>query len=94
MSWSKDAGRIGRRRAVLWELQRGRCYLCGKKMRRVRHTRPEVASDDHVMPKRLGGTRLNNILLAHRRCNLAKADRAPHPCEQLFAAIIYERIAA
>jgi 5-methylcytosine-specific restriction endonuclease McrA len=88
MSWKADRGRFRRRRAALRVLQQGRCYLCNKPLsphgRRV--------TDDHVVPKSRGGTRACNILLAHKLCNERKRDRAPYPCELLFAAAIYDRL--
>lgn len=84
--WQSDRSRFRRRRADLLQFQGRRCYLCGKWMRRP--------SDDHVVPKRMGGRRGRNILLAHSGCNAAKADRAPFACELLFASAVYDRIEA
>ena len=56
--WQSDRSRFRRRRADLLRFQGRRCYLCGKRMKRP--------SDDHVVPKRMGGRRGRNILLAHR----------------------------
>ncbi len=86
MGWQSDRSRFRRRRADLMKFLGRRCYLCGKWMRRP--------SDDHVVPKRLGGRRGRNILLAHSACNAAKADRAPYPCELLLTAAVYDRIEA
>lgn len=77
-----------RLRRRLYALQAGCCYLCPQPMALRRSTR------DHVIPRAKGGRKARNVLLAHGRCNRRKADRDPHPCESLFAAIIYERKAA
>lgn len=48
----------------LWDLQKGRCWICGLPM-----TRQNV-SRDHLHPKSRGGKNVaNNILLAHKACN-------------------------
>lgn len=89
MSLKEDKRRWKRKRAVLFEAQRRRCYLCCKKM-----YPGNGSTDDHVLPKSLGGRRDRNILLAHRKCNARKADRPPFACELLYLAAINERLAA
>lgn len=89
MSLKEDKRRWKRKRAALFIAQRKCCYLCCKRM-----YPGNGSTDDHVTPKSLGGRRENNILLAHRKCNARKADRAPFPCEVLFLAAINEVLAA
>jgi 5-methylcytosine-specific restriction endonuclease McrA len=63
--------------------QRGLCYLCGEPL-------DGPGTWDHVTPRRLGGPdHPVNVLLAHRRCNEAKAHRAPYPCELLYLRATY-----
>lgn len=69
----------------LWEAQGKCCYLCGEKMYpgdRYHHRRGWTA--DHVRPRAIGGSRWQNLLLAHAGCNNDKGDRPPHPCELLL----------
>jgi len=55
----------------------GRCFYCGKKVD------PDVLSIDHAEPVIVGGKKdLQNLLIAHVACNLAKGSRpieAFHP---------------
>jgi 5-methylcytosine-specific restriction endonuclease McrA len=56
-------------------LQGGRCFYCGEPV-------GAKATFDHLIPQAYGGTDdPGNIVLAHRRCNRAKADRLPTPEE-------------
>lgn len=75
----------------LHQAQAGRCPYCGKWLStglRGIARRPTI---DHVVPRALGGPAApENEVLAHARCNFAKADRRPFPCELLFASITYE----
>lgn len=49
----------------------------------------DAVTVEHVVPKARGGAgRDRNTALAHQRCNLAKADRAPRPCELLYLAAL------
>ncbi len=49
-----------------------RCHLCHQLVRR------RDASVDHVVPSSKGGpSTLDNLKLAHRRCNFAKGNRVP-----------------
>lgn len=61
-------------RAKLFELQNGRCHLCGRPMTLERPERTRApksfASFDHLTPKSEGGTSYyTNLKLAHRSCN-------------------------
>lgn len=77
---------------VLFMLQDGQCYLCDEAMRArgVRQS-PDDATRDHVVPRRRLGSDQHNLLAAHRRCNEAKADRPPYPCELLYLEAINAR---
>jgi hypothetical protein len=53
----------------LFRRDRGRCHLCGKRVRLA------DASRDHLLPRcRGGGTVWSNLALAHRRCNSLRGD--------------------
>jgi len=59
---------------VLFERDRGRCHLCGRKVL-VRGLKrdPLGPSIDHLVPIALGGEHsYANTALAHMRCNMAK----------------------
>lgn len=68
---------------ALADLQGSRCYLCAGPM-------DARGSRDHVWPKSHGGTFVGNKLLAHGKCNQAKGDRRPSPCELLYRDVLYE----
>lgn len=68
----------------LWKLQDGVCPICREPLLRDERFRDDTGWNlDHVYPrsryKRLGNR--GNVLLAHRVCNAAKADREPTGCE-------------
>lgn len=45
----------------------------------------DAASIDHVIPRsRGGGDHIGNMLIMHRRCNGAKADRQPNGCDRIW----------
>ena len=72
-------------REVLFEMQRGRCALCGFPMRREYSNHPRSATIDHVFPRSAGGKNTkDNRVLAHQRCNVEKGDRAPTGCELVW----------
>lgn len=78
-------------RAHLHARQRSLCYLCVERFSRTgkNGTNPLARSNDHVFPRAAGGGREANVLLAHRSCNEAKADRWPFPCEVIYLAAVY-----
>lgn len=78
------------RRDVTREMQRGRCFLCGGELttERLPMADPHAVTDDHILPKASGGGWPWILPLAHRACNLAKANRPPHPCELLLLASV------
>lgn len=69
----------------LWELQKGRCWICGKALER------SFVSRDHLHPVSRGGkNRPNNILLAHRICNGKRGNKGSYTREEALA--ILERL--
>lgn len=63
--------RIEAHRKLLWDSHPYCCYCGGRVGRRS-------ATLDHAIPRSRGGTDdLNNLVLACRHCNEAKADRTP-----------------
>lgn len=80
------------RTRLRFRLQGERCYLCGRNMTLPYRTimRDLDATTDHVLPRAAGGTGLNNKALAHYKCNNAKQDRKPYPCEIFFVVVLEE----
>lgn len=73
---------------VLWEAQRGRCWICAGRMRFYGGRQPEGATLDHVWPKGRYG-QIGDVgvtLLAHRRCNELRG--SPIPDEQSVRALV------
>jgi 5-methylcytosine-specific restriction endonuclease McrA len=65
------ANRSKRRRAWLFQVQRGRCAICGQRLGKRTHI-------DHIVPLALGGSNArSNLQLTHPGCNLAKRARDP-----------------
>lgn len=59
-------------RPGLRELQRGRCFYCGERLRDTGSRRPEV---DHFIPwARYPNNAIENLVVAHERCNGRKSD--------------------
>jgi len=75
-------------RERLFRAQGGKCGLCGGEI-----FSPRDGTLDHVIPRALGGRNLNNLLLAHERCNNIKADRPPTHIELQTLARVNERLA-
>ena len=65
-------------RAEIAERDRWLCGICGGRVSRERrHPDPLCASIDHIVPLALGGSNdLDNLQLAHLRCNLSKRHAA------------------
>jgi 5-methylcytosine-specific restriction endonuclease McrA len=60
-----------RRRAWLFQVQGGRCAICGQRLGKSTHI-------DHIVPLALGGSNArSNLQLTHPDCNLAKRARDP-----------------
>ena len=79
--------------ARLIAAQGNACALCGKPMRLDRNCRAaDAASIDHVVPRAKGGRHQLNRVLAHRRCNIAKADHPPSPSELDLLAIVNAKL--
>jgi 5-methylcytosine-specific restriction endonuclease McrA len=65
---------------AVWERDRGICRLCGE------YVLPGEVSLDHVIPFSQGGaSSLDNLQLAHRRCNSAKGNRVPRRARERAA---------
>lgn len=79
LSEDKIKGRLKR----LYDLQGGDCYICEKPF-----TADFGATEDHVVPKALGGKNDKNILLAHAPCNHKKGDRMPSYKERRYLASV------
>jgi len=57
-------------RRILMEKASGKCAICGQPIMDM-----SEASIDHIYPKSLGGSdKMENLQIAHRRCNRAKAN--------------------
>lgn len=68
-----------------WSAQNLRCYLCGRVfIDCLPDKHPMRPTRDHVHPRSRYKGKVNNLLLAHYRCNTEKGARDPHPCEILF----------
>jgi 5-methylcytosine-specific restriction endonuclease McrA len=78
--------------APLWAEQDGKCYLCGGQMNPVpvrlgRTHDPLAATIEHRVPISRGGAHdLDNVSLAHYRCNLRKGKRTVAEYEAMRAA--------
>jgi 5-methylcytosine-specific restriction endonuclease McrA len=60
---------------VVFARDHGVCYLCDLPVDRT-YRAPTAATMDHVIPLSGGGVHsYANVRLAHRRCNLLKADK-------------------
>jgi 5-methylcytosine-specific restriction endonuclease McrA len=57
--------------AALLNKQRGRCAICGKKLRKRFHV-------DHITPLARGGEhKLTNLQITHPKCNMTKSSKDP-----------------
>lgn len=64
------------RREFLMTEAQGLCFLCGKEVS------PQNMSIHHVVPKSRGGSNtLDNLVIAHNKCNSLVANRLPYPSE-------------
>jgi 5-methylcytosine-specific restriction endonuclease McrA len=80
-------------REAIWRAQDKICFLCGEKMYPVSVKNPVLGwSIDHVRPKSAGNARTRNSLISHTRCNSAKGDREPRPCELLFLEAVNAKL--
>lgn len=61
---------------ALWEAQGRACCICDKTLAEPKPggMTPEAATREHVIPQSAGG---GLVLLAHRKCNIAKGNRPP-----------------
>lgn len=75
-----------KRRSVVMRLARKHgyvCALCGERITKaVSPLYPDALTIDHKIPKsRGGGFGIENLQLAHRVCNEAKADKMKGPTD-------------
>lgn len=82
---------------VLWDAQRGRCWLCDERMHyhaATAHSRPLAATIDHVWPVSIYGVRgaIGLALLAHHDCNVARGAIVPTDDDIRKLIVIYQRI--
>lgn len=80
---SPASERVGRRemartkwtRSTLIRKYGGLCHLCGEPVEMGDPTSPKYATIDHVVPLSKGGRdHMDNLALAHQRCNRKKGD--------------------
>lgn len=78
---------------TMFRAQSGICPGCGQALpRKWGCTR---LTFDHVWPiSKVGAWDAfeGNVVLMHRKCNEAKSDRRPHPCEVLFLFAVNRRL--
>ena len=70
--------------SALLKLQHNLCYLCG-----CAFTAEDGPTQDHVLPRSMGGSNLFNVALAHMECNTRKANRPPTRAERLYVAYLH-----
>ena len=87
----------------LAEFQDGRCFYCDEEMFFLDpglyydgtgeiEQSADVASEDHVVPVTLGGTRhRSNVVVCHRGCNSVKGRQMPSPAMLERLAILNEK---
>ena len=73
MPWTPPTdNRQNRKRLKLLERDGDRCWLCGEPFSNKSGRKPSL---DHVIPKSKGGTTaMDNMRLAHSRCNYKRGD--------------------
>lgn len=79
-------------RRTYYRAQGGCCYLCGKPLS-PRFSSPKLTIE-HVWPRSRAAAQTydGDLLLAHSRCNGAKADRLPTGCERLMLFAVNRRL--
>jgi 5-methylcytosine-specific restriction endonuclease McrA len=81
--------------ASLYEAQSGRCASCGGRMANPGEPCEDamLPTIDHVWPRAKNGPdNGGNMLLMHRPCNSAKADRPPNGCELIMHDMVLARL--
>lgn len=80
---SNGARKKYNKKMLMYRSQQGMCWLCGERMPEpilghpAGNTAPDYPTLDHVTPASQGGPKTyDNLMLAHRRCNEARADQA------------------
>ena len=69
-------------RKILYEAQKGKCFLCGNEMspwsaKKVNGAIDNGYTRDHVIPKSKGGKIRKNIVLVHQKCNSRRGNKDP-----------------
>lgn len=60
----------------MYKKQKGLCWICSERMAISPQSAggPRYATFDHIVPKSEGGVNAqSNLMLAHKRCNVARA---------------------
>lgn len=71
--------------ALLYKRDRGICAYCGE------HIAPRDMTRDHVIPRARGGKDVwENVVAAHRHCNLKKGCRLPEEANMPLLFVPYE----
>lgn len=79
----------------LFEAQDGKCFHCLRWMRDTpwRESNPFGWTREHVFPKARGGRGMgNNVVLAHKSCNVARGSPTPTDVEIIRTIRIYRSI--
>lgn len=77
--------------ALLYQAQQGRCFHCLEPMQARAWTANRWSkgwTQDHVIPKSLGGGRHRNIVLAHHLCNVHRGAAPLSPVELARARLV------
>ena len=77
-------GRGGHVRALLWQVQEGRCFHCLLEMSPDRDG-PHAVTFEHIVPQERGGKWARNVVLAHQSCNERRSNK-PLPRKKARAA--------
>jgi 5-methylcytosine-specific restriction endonuclease McrA len=76
-----------------YRVQGGICAICGGRMPPLDDYHGNPPSREHVIPKSWGGRDcLGNIVAAHHRCNMRKANRRPTGCELIWLQAVNARL--
>lgn len=77
--------------AVLFVVQRKKCWICGGFMKRYGNTLTSCTKD-HVLPRKYMKGKQgphNNVMLAHRLCNARRGAVKPSPKHKLKARMYH-----
>lgn len=94
MTDAPTEGKGARRRRSIAKHQRGRCFLCGRKLDfDLLQPHPMAPSLHHFIPIGRGGpsrTALNHVI-AHTRCNQAQGREMPTPWQWMKYVLVMWR---